>query len=250
MASSRSGRRDVPCLRSDEDHLALKYHPDGLPVSARLSTRFKRKAKRLVDNRKLYPAFKIAQMVAQDIAASALAKRYRAHVIISDGNALLSATGRAANYLRAASDGGHKPAPGAEDLRSRVSYIIEGTPIPPESQRRLPPLQRARAIYRMSCRLGLQGHGCLIFSSSSTYRPKSPSRASLREERRSTAMRIWRISPRRARCTSSLCVRGYRTSRPPIAFHWMTSSRRYNRRAGRNAPTVPPRRSSGGYAGN
>jgi cytidylate kinase len=140
----------------DEDHLALKYHPDGLPVSARLSTRFKRKAKQLVDNRKLYPAFKIAQMVAQDIAASALAKRYRAHVIISDGNALLSATGRAANYLRAASDGGHKPAPGAEDLRAVFSYIIEGTPIPPESQRRLPPLQRARAIYRMSCRLGLQ----------------------------------------------------------------------------------------------
>jgi hypothetical protein len=140
----------------DEDHLALKYHPDGLPVSARLSTRFKRKAKRLVDNRKLYPAFKIAQMVAQDIAASALAKRYRAHVIISDGNALLAATGRAANYLRAASDGGHKPAPGPEDLRAVFSYIIEGKAIPPESQRRLPPLQRARAIYRMSCRLGLQ----------------------------------------------------------------------------------------------
>jgi len=139
----------------DEDHLAPKYHPDGLPVSARLSARFKRTAKRLVDNRKLYPAFKIAQMVAQDIAASALAKRYRAHVLISDGNALLSATGRAANYLRAASDGVREPSPSADDLRAVFSYIIEGTPIPPESQRRLPPLQRARTIYRMSCRLGL-----------------------------------------------------------------------------------------------
>ncbi len=89
----------------EEDHLAPKFHPDGLPLSARLSTRFKRTAKRLVDNRTLYPAFKIAQMVTQDVAAAALGGRYRAHAVISDGNALLSATGRAANYLRAASDG-------------------------------------------------------------------------------------------------------------------------------------------------
>ena len=57
----------------EEDHLAPRFHPDGLPVSARLTTRFKRLAKRLVDHRKLYPAFKIAQMITQDIAASALA---------------------------------------------------------------------------------------------------------------------------------------------------------------------------------
>jgi hypothetical protein len=140
----------------DEDHLAPKFHPDGLPVSARLSTRFKRAAKRLVDNRKLYPAFKIAQMVTQDVAAAALGDRYRAHAIISDGNALLSATGRAANYLRAASDGSHKPSPSAEDLRAVFSYIIDGRPIPPESRRRLPPLRRARVIYRLSGRLGLR----------------------------------------------------------------------------------------------
>jgi hypothetical protein len=139
----------------DEDHLAPKFHPDGLPATARLTTRFKRTAKHLVDNRRLYPAFKIAQMVTQDIAAAALARRYRARVIVSDGNALLSATGRAANYLRAASDGGHRPAPSAEDLRAVFSYIIEGTPIPPETQRRLPRLQRARAIYKLAEYLGL-----------------------------------------------------------------------------------------------
>ena len=140
----------------DEDHLAPKFHPDGLPVSARLSRRFKRAAKRLVDNRRLYPAFKIAQMVTQDVAAATLGRRYHAHVVISDGNALLSATGRAANYLRAASDGSHKPAPSAEDLSAVFSYIIDGRSIPPESKRRLPPLQRARAIYRLSGRLGLR----------------------------------------------------------------------------------------------
>jgi hypothetical protein len=139
----------------DEDHLAPKFHPDGLPLSARLSTRFKRTAKRLVDNRRLYPAFKIAQMITQDVAAAALSRRYRAHVAISEGNALLSATGRAANYLRAASDGSHKPSPSAEDLRAVFSYILDGKPIPPESQRRLPPLQRARAIYKLAGRLGL-----------------------------------------------------------------------------------------------
>jgi cytidylate kinase len=140
----------------DEDHLAPKFHPDGLPASVRLTTRFKRTAKRLVDSRKLYPAFKISQMVTQDIAAAALARRYRARVIVSDGNALLSATGRAANYLRAASDGSHRPAPSAEDLRAVFSHIIEGKPIPPEAQRRLPRLQRARAIYKLAGRLGLR----------------------------------------------------------------------------------------------
>src|SRR5215218_6431047 len=140
----------------DEDHIAPKFHPDGLPVSARLSTRFKRTAKRLVDRRRLYPAFKIAQMVTQDIAAAALARRYRARVMFSEGNALLSATGRAGNYLRAASDGGNEPSPSAEDLRAVFSYIIEGTPIPPETQRRLPRLQRARAIYRLAGNVGLR----------------------------------------------------------------------------------------------
>jgi broad-specificity NMP kinase len=139
----------------DEDHLAPKFYPDGLPVSARLSTRFKRAAKRVVDNRRLYPAFKIAQMVTQDVAAATLGKRYGAHIIVSDGSALLSATGRAANYLRAASDGSHKPAPNADDLRAVFDYILDGKPIPPEIQRRLPRLQRARVIYRLAGRLGL-----------------------------------------------------------------------------------------------
>jgi len=139
----------------EEDHLAPKFHPDGLPLSARLSTRFKRTAKRLVDNRKLYPAFKIAQMVTQDVAAATLGRRYRARVVVSDGNALLSATGRAANYLRAASDRSHKPSPTAEDLGAVFSYILDGRPIPPESRRRLPRLRKARAIYKLAGRLGL-----------------------------------------------------------------------------------------------
>lgn len=139
-----------------EDHLAPKFHPDGLPLSARLSTRFKRTAKRLVDDRGLYPAFKIAQLVSQDIAAATLGRRYRASVMVSDGNALLSATGRAANYLRAASERSDKPSPDAEDLRAVFSYILDGRPVPAERQRRLPRLGRARLIYKLASLLGVR----------------------------------------------------------------------------------------------
>ena len=144
----------------EEDHLAPKFHPNGLPVSARLSTYLKRAAKRLVDNRSLYPPFKIAQMVLQDVAAAGLGKRYQAHVLVSDGNALLSATGRAANYLRAASDGGtraHGVRPDAEDLEAVFSYILDGRPVPPKSRRVLPRrLPEARLIYRLSTVFGLR----------------------------------------------------------------------------------------------
>src|SRR5919112_4047180 len=139
----------------EEDHLAPKFHPDGLPLSARLSTRFKRSAKRLVDNRRLYPALKVAQMVTQDVAAATLGSRYRARVFVSDGNALLSATGRAANYLRAASDRSNRPSPDAEDLGAVFNYFLDGEPIPSESRRRLPRLRAARVIFRLAGRLGL-----------------------------------------------------------------------------------------------
>lgn len=142
----------------EEDHLASKFHPDGLPVSARLSTRLKRLAKRLVDARKLYPAAKLSQMVLQDVAAASLGGRHWANVVVSDGNALLSAMGRAGNYLRAASDGeaARRPPPEAEDLEAVLSYVFDGVPVPPERQSRLPRLQRARLIYKLAGRLGLR----------------------------------------------------------------------------------------------
>jgi hypothetical protein len=95
-------------------------------------------------------------MVTQDVAAATLGRRYRARVIVSDGNALLSATGRAANYLRAASDRSDKPSPSADDLVAVFSYILDGRRVPPESRRRLPPLKGARAIYQLVGRLGLR----------------------------------------------------------------------------------------------
>ena len=143
----------------DEDQLAPGFHPEGLPLAARGSKRLKQLAKRVVNNRRLYPAAKLAQMLFQDLAARKLGNRYRAEVVISDGNTLLSAAGRAANYLRPASDRGAKAdaGTGPDDLRAVFDYILEGKPISPDRQERLPPLGKARGLNRLLQWLGLGG---------------------------------------------------------------------------------------------
>ncbi len=139
----------------DEDHLATDFYPDGLPLAARLSLRFRRLAKRFVDHPKLYTVFKLAQMLSQDSAAQALAHRHNTRVFISDGNAFLSTTGRASNYLRAASAGDHanESAPEAKDLQAVFSYILDDKPVPAESSQRLPSLRKGKLIYQLSKRL-------------------------------------------------------------------------------------------------
>lgn len=141
----------------DQDHLAPQFYPDGLPSSARLSLRLKRAAKALVDHPKLYSVFKLAQMLSQDSAAEALAQRYGARVLVSDGNAFLSTTGRASNYLRAASADDHAAAsaPEAEDLQAVFSHILDQKPLPAKSSQRLPSLRKAEIIYKLDNTLRL-----------------------------------------------------------------------------------------------
>lgn len=136
----------------DQDHLALRFYPDGLPFSARLSLRLKRIAKMLVDRPKLYSVFKLAQMLTQDSATKALAQRYHTNFFVSDGNALLSTTGRAANYLRAASTVDHSDtsSPGETDLQAVFSCILDNKPLPTASGHRLPSLQKAKLIYKLN----------------------------------------------------------------------------------------------------
>jgi Thymidylate kinase len=141
----------------DQDHLAAQFYPDGLPASARLSLRLKRAAKALVDHPKLYAIFKLAHMLSQDSAAEALAQRYSTRVFVSDGNAFLSTTGRASNYLRAASAGDPTAAsaPEAEDLQAVFSHILDETPLPAKSSQRLPSLRKAKLIYKLNHTLRL-----------------------------------------------------------------------------------------------
>src|ERR1043166_5785479 len=50
----------------DEDHLALKFYPEGLPLRARLALKFKRAPKALAGRPWLFPFFKLAEMLAHD----------------------------------------------------------------------------------------------------------------------------------------------------------------------------------------
>ena len=134
----------------DEDHLASRFYPDGLPVRARLALRLKRTAKALVDHPKLYAVFKLAQMLSQDGAAQALSRKYGTSLFVSDGNAFLSTTGRASNYLRAASSGNQANAPEAKDLEAVFSYILDNKPVSAENSRRLPSLRKGKFIYKLN----------------------------------------------------------------------------------------------------
>jgi dephospho-CoA kinase len=139
-----------------EDHLASRFYPDGLPISARLSLRLKRLAKKFVDQPKLYTVFKLLQMLLQDSAAKALARRHRTRVLVSDGNAFLSTTGRASNYLRAASSANHGgAAPEPKDLEAAFSYILDDKPVPAASGERLPSLRKGKLIYKLNSLLRL-----------------------------------------------------------------------------------------------
>ena len=135
----------------DQDHLAAQFYPDGLPLIARLSLRFRRVAKANVDHTKLYSVFKLAHMLSQDSASQKLAQRYT-DIFISDGNAFMSTMARASNYLRAASatDRADAPAPDAEDLKAAFSYLLDDKPLPPKNSEKLPSLRNGKRICKLN----------------------------------------------------------------------------------------------------
>jgi SAM-dependent methyltransferase/shikimate kinase len=144
-------------VEADEDRLLPNFHPDGLPITGYLSKLFKWLAKRVVDNRRLYPVFKLSHMIFQDDAAYRLGQRYGADVIVSDGNALLSATGRAVNYVGPASESNNVGVQeiAADDLKAIFKYVIEGKPFTEKGL--VEPLhpRKARRVKQLVTRLGL-----------------------------------------------------------------------------------------------
>jgi len=141
----------------DQDHLASGFCPDGLPIVARLSLKLRRLAKRFVDHHNFYTVFKLAHMLSQDSAAEALVQRHSSQVFVSDGNAFLSATGRAGNYLRAAStDRANTTAPEEKDLQAVFANILDDKPVPVESAQRLPSLSKGKLIYKLTRLLRLR----------------------------------------------------------------------------------------------
>src|SRR5437667_9760923 len=67
----------------EEDHLDVKFHPEGMPLSVYLNGWLKRMAGRFVDNRRLYPVFKLAQMIFKDNTTKKLGEQYQIDLIIS-----------------------------------------------------------------------------------------------------------------------------------------------------------------------
>ena len=149
---------DFQMMEADEDLLAPNLHPRSLPVAGYLSKWFKRRAKQFVDNRRLYPFFKLNQMMFQDSAAYKLGLRYNPKVIVSDGNLLLSTMGRAMNYSSPASDGSKTPeqAPDASALKAALDYLAGGEPATKTSQVKLSLLKKARSLLRIARGMGLR----------------------------------------------------------------------------------------------
>src|SRR4029077_8622841 len=86
----------------------------------------KQTAKKVTSHRHLYPIAKLAQMLFQDRAAQRIGDRCALDVMVSDGNCLVSAPGRAANYLAPASRGKE-----TRDLAPMIDHLVESQPLLP-----------------------------------------------------------------------------------------------------------------------
>jgi Thymidylate kinase len=135
----------------DQDHLAPRFHPRGLPLAARLAGLLRRLAKRFTGGA-AYPYLKLAHLMFQDDAAVSIARRHACDVMVSDCNLVLSAMGRGGNYKHA-----NRERSTVEDLRAVFSFLIEGEPLPEASARRLPSLSAAGTISGIARTLGFDG---------------------------------------------------------------------------------------------
>ena len=140
----------------DEDHLTTGFQPEGRPWTAWVSTTLKRWAKHFTNHRRIYPVFKLPQMMAQDAAAHRMGRKWPLDCVVSDGNTILSTMGRAANYLYPASTGEESTAPTPKDLAAVLEYVLEGKELPEVSAGRLPNLRLGRWLHRVSSAVGLR----------------------------------------------------------------------------------------------
>ena len=142
-----------------EDHMGPKFYPDGLPFSAKLAKTFRQIAKRFADNTKLYPIFKLLQMQLQDTAARKLSRKYNVDFFVSDCNTLLSALGRATNYLCPDRDGedSKRPILEPDDFKAVFEYLIDKQSLPTLRQNRLQNLGNIGLIKNVLRLLRLNG---------------------------------------------------------------------------------------------
>ena len=154
-----SAGNDYSVFGPDQDHAAPSFYPKGLPIAGRIAAACRRLAKGFADNPGIYPYFKLAQMMFQDDAAASMARRYHCDVMVSDGNLILSATGRGGNYKRGASGAGGmtRERSRPEDLRSVYDFLLDGKPIPAEGLARLPSMKAPGFVAKLARLFGFDG---------------------------------------------------------------------------------------------
>jgi thymidylate kinase len=127
-----------------EEHLLLPgFAPAGLPPAARLGRLFGHVARAATGSRRLYPPLKLMQLALQERAVRRFDAVYHPDVILSDGNLLLSAAGRAVNYAdpRAGLAGGL--------VEALFDYVMDGAPLDPTVRRAVPGLALLRWLRRL-----------------------------------------------------------------------------------------------------
>jgi hypothetical protein len=141
----------------EQDHMAPGFHPKGLPHAALLARACRWLAKRFVDNPRLYPYFKLANMMFQDDAAVSIGRRHRCEVVVSDCNLIMSAIGRAGNYKRGVSRDGARARSNADDVAAVFALLLKGRRVPVENAARLPSMTAPGFIARLARLLGFDG---------------------------------------------------------------------------------------------
>jgi hypothetical protein len=136
---------DVRVKTPHEDLLMAGFAPDGEPLSARLGRWFRKAAKANAQHRQLYPPLKLVHLVLQERTVRRIAAGYRPDVIFCDGNLLISAAGRAVNYMD-----GETNAPDAfASVQVLYNHVVHGEPLPGEMAQRIPGLRLLRRLRQL-----------------------------------------------------------------------------------------------------
>ncbi|MBN2441060.1 MAG: deoxynucleoside kinase, partial [Spirochaetales bacterium] len=155
--SAGSAGEEFRITTADGDHLGPSFDPKSLPLSIRLSKYFKKKAKKNVDNRKLYQVFKVAHMLFQDSSARKLESTYDPSIIISDGNAILSACGREINYRKVdgVSPSTDERSLSTEEMSQLFEYLVHDESIPASTIAKMEKIRKIRKLKKVCSFIGL-----------------------------------------------------------------------------------------------
>lgn len=147
----------LSCKAPREDLCAPGFAPDGEMMSVRIGQWFRWISKSAAAHRRLYPLLKLLHLAAQARTVRQAVDRYQPGVIFSEGNLLLSAAGRAINYVDAHAAASALATLTNPFLRLEIlyDYVMDGKPLSPDLIRAIPGLKMMRWLRRLDVRLKL-----------------------------------------------------------------------------------------------